>query len=130
MASRRVSVRIVIDTVRCVPERRASRSCGQLQAVVSGDPVRVSICHCLACQRRTGSSYDYQARFPAESVSISGRSEQFIRRSDEEGEIRRFNFCPHCGGTVFYTTGDSEDLIAIPVGALADPAFQPPQVSV
>lgn len=92
--------------------------------------MRVSICHCLACQRRTGSSYGYQARFPAQGVTISGRSKQFVRRSDEDAEIRRFNFCPQCGATVFYTAGDSEDLIAIPVGAFADPAFQPPQVSV
>lgn len=97
--------------------------------MVSGDPVRVSICHCLACQRRTGSSYGYQARFPAHSVTIRGRSEQFIREADEDKEIRRFNFCPQCGATVFYTCGDS-DLIAIPVGAFADPAFPPPQVSV
>ncbi|MGI8505433.1 MAG: GFA family protein [Solirubrobacteraceae bacterium] len=77
---------------RCggVPERRASGSCGQLQAVVTGDPVRDSICHCLACQRRTGSSYGYQARFPAQSVTISGRFKQFIRHSDEDAEIRRF----------------------------------------
>lgn len=98
--------------------------------VVTGDPVRASICHCLACQRRTGSSYGYQARFPAHSVTVRGRSKLFIRHSDEGTETRRFNFCPQCGSTVFYSSGDSEDLIAIPVGAFADPAFPPPQVSV
>lgn len=123
-------VRVATGTVRGVPERRASCSCGQLRAVVTGDPVRVSLCHCLACQRRTGSSYGYQARFPAQSIAISGRSKQFIRHSDEDAEIRRFNFCPECGATVFHTSGDSEDLIAIPVGAFADPAFAHPQVSV
>ena len=75
-------------------------------------------------------SYGYQARFPTQSVTISGLSKQFIRHSDEDAEIRRFNFCPACGATVFYTSGDSEDLIAIPVGAFADPAFPLPQVSV
>jgi hypothetical protein len=70
--------------------------------VLTSDPVRVSICHCLACQRRTGSSYGYQARFPAQSVTISGRSKQFIRHSDEDAEIRRFDFCPQCGATVRY----------------------------
>ncbi len=98
--------------------------------MVSGDPVRVSICHCLACQRRTGSSYGYQARFPAQSVTISGQSKQFIRHADEDAEIRRSNFCPDCGSTVFFTNGASEELIAIPVGAFADPDFPPPQISV
>lgn len=44
--------------------RTASCSCGQLQIEVQGEPVRVSVCHCLACQRRTGSLFGEQARFP------------------------------------------------------------------
>ena len=36
-------------------ERTASCSCGQLSAIVVGEPLRISICHCLACQQRTGS---------------------------------------------------------------------------
>lgn len=51
-------------------ERIASCSCGQLTARVTGEPVRVSICHCLACQRRTGSVFGVQARFPAPSFSV------------------------------------------------------------
>jgi len=70
-------------------------SCGQLRAVVSGDPVRVSICHCLACQRRTGSSYGYQARFPAQSVTISGRSNDNNQRqqhvSHKPGQVHGAN---------------------------------------
>jgi hypothetical protein len=50
--------------------RLASCSCGQLTAEVSGEPVRVSICHCLACQRRTGSVFGEQARFPRVDVTI------------------------------------------------------------
>ena len=46
-------------------KRLASCSCGQLTAEVTGDPVRISICHCLACQRRTGSVFAEQARFLA-----------------------------------------------------------------
>jgi hypothetical protein len=97
--------------------------------VVTADPVRVSICHCFACQRRTGSSYGYQARFPVASITIIGHSKQFIRHSDEEDEIRRSSFCPECGTTVFFTGGESEDLIAIAVGAFAEPGFPPPEVS-
>ncbi|MGH2892702.1 MAG: GFA family protein, partial [Solirubrobacteraceae bacterium] len=48
--------------------REAACSCGQLTVQVSGDPVRVSVCHCLACQRRTGSAFGYQARWPVGSA--------------------------------------------------------------
>ena len=87
------------------------------------------MCHCLACQRRTGSAFGMQARWPTDRVRIDGRHTEYVRVSDA-GEERRFHFCPECGATVFYTTGDRTDLIAVPIGAFADPAFPPPTVSV
>jgi len=32
----------------------AACNCGQLRLTCEGQPVRVSMCHCLECQRRTG----------------------------------------------------------------------------
>ena len=57
-----------------MPTRFASCSCGELSAQVQGDPVRVSICHCLACQRRTGGPFGQQARFLRGQVTVSGPS--------------------------------------------------------
>ena len=65
-----------------MPTRTASCSCGQLTVTVTEDPVRVSVCHCLACQRRTGSAFGVQARFRKESVSINGQSTQYVRVAD------------------------------------------------
>jgi hypothetical protein len=112
-----------------VPTHEAACSCGQLRLTAEGDPVRISMCHCLACQRRTGSAFSVQARFPAERVRVDGRHVEYVRVSDA-GEERIFRFCPDCGGTVFYTIPDAPDLVAVPVGALAEPAFPPPTVSV
>ena len=107
--------------------REASCSCGQLTATTQGEPVRVSACFCLACQRRTGSSFGVQARWSRADVQITGESREFVRISDDDDrEERRFHFCPECGATVFYVIPVEPDLIAIPVGAFADPAFPPP----
>ena len=116
-------------SMRTVETRHASCSCGQLTLEAAGEPVRISICHCLACQRRTGSAFAVQARFPAERVQISGQATKYVRISDA-GEERMFSFCPECGSTVYYTTPDAPHLVAVPVGAFADPSFPPPRVSV
>ena len=55
----------------------ASCRCGQLRATVTGEPVRVSVCHCLNCKKRSGSAFAVQARWPAEQVTIEGRSSSF-----------------------------------------------------
>jgi len=108
--------------------RIASCSCGQLQAHTTGEPVRVSVCHCLACQRRTGSVFGAQARFPREAVKIVGTGTEFVRIGDA-GTKATFRFCPTCGATVYYTL-EGADVIAVPVGAFADPGFPAPNFSV
>ena len=87
------------------------------------------MCHCLACQRRTGSAFGIQARFASSNVRIVGRRTAYVRISDE-GDERTFNFCPACGATVFYTLGTEPDAIAVPIGAIAEPAFPPPWISI
>jgi hypothetical protein len=109
--------------------RLASCSCGQLTAAVTGEPVRISICHCLACQRRTGSAFAQQARFRREHVSILGISSEYVRVGDE-GSRATFHFCATCGSTVYYEPGGLEEYLAIPVGAFADPDFPTPTISV
>lgn len=109
--------------------RLASCSCGELQAEVRGDPIRVSVCHCHACQRRTGSVFGAQASFSRESVAIEGDSTKFVRVGDGGGRFA-FTFCPRCGSTVFYVEEGDEQRIAIPVGAFADSGFPAPKISV
>jgi hypothetical protein len=86
------------------------------------------MCHCLACQRRTGSAFGMQARWAEDRVQTVGRYTEYTRTSDF-GEDRTFRFCPDCGATVFWTT-ENWPGIAVPIGAFADPSFPQPTVSV
>ena len=110
-------------------DRTASCSCGQLQVRVTSDPLRVSVCHCLACQRRTGSVFGAQARFASSAVTVTGAAKEYVRVGDEGSRIT-FRFCPTCGSTVFYTVDRLHDAVAIPVGAFADPTFPGPTFSI
>jgi len=109
--------------------RTASCSCGQLSVTVDAEPVRVSVCHCLACQKRTGSAFAAQARFAASSVQVRGESTQYVRVADSGNRVT-FRFCPQCGATVHYTIEGFPNLIAVPLGAFADPSFPTPRFSV
>ena len=91
--------------------------------------MRISICHCLACQRRTGSPFGQQARWPEGKVRISGQATTYLRIGDEGSRIT-FHFCPTCGATVHYELDTMPGLIGVPVGAFADPTFPPPTFSV
>src|SRR6185436_2041064 len=109
--------------------REAACSCGRLRLTAEGEPVRISVCHCLACQRRTGSAFGVQARFERAPARIEGRSTTYTRTGDSGGRAT-FHFCPECGATVYYDIEAIPDVIAVPVGAFADPTFPAPRVSV
>jgi hypothetical protein len=112
-----------------IKTRHAGCSCGKLSLSTQGEPFRISICHCLACQRRTGSVFGAQARFNSDRVEIEGPSREYLRTADSGNRIS-FHFCPDCGSTVYYRIESDPGVIAVPVGNFADPEFPQPFVSV
>jgi hypothetical protein len=111
-------------------ERVASCSCGPLHVTCIGEPVRISICHCIACQRRTGSVFGAQARFHRDQLTnFQGRASHYTRSADS-GNSLTFSFCPNCGATVYWQLSGFPDLYAVAIGAFADPAFPEPRHSV
>ncbi len=109
--------------------RVAACCCGQLSIEVRGEPLGTGVCHCLACQRRTGSVFAALAAF-APPYRITGTATEYVRTGDAGGRAR-FRFCPVCGSTVFHTDeGSPRGSVAVAVGAFADPTFPPPQDSV
>jgi hypothetical protein len=87
------------------------------------------MCHCLECQKRTGSIFGTQARFPRERVTIEGGAAQWTRLGDS-GQSATFNFCPVCASTVYWELTGAPGFVSVAVGAFADPNFPPPYVSV
>ena len=109
--------------------RAASCSCGQLRLTCEGEPVRISMCHCLEGQKRTGSVFATQARFPREVVTIEGRATPWTRAGDS-GQSATFKFCPVCASTVYWEAAVTPGFVTVAVGGFADPNFPPPHVSV
>lgn len=109
--------------------REAACCCGALRLSVDAEPMRISICHCEACQRRTGSIFGVQAWFLKDHVVIEGESRQYRRVADSGNGIV-FHFCPACGSTVFYEPESRPQMVGVPVGAFADGSFPQPSVSI
>lgn len=108
--------------------RIASCSCGQLSIEVSGEPIGVGVCHCLACQRRTGSVFAALASF-ATPYSVNGNAIEYARTGDQGAQFI-FRFCPICGTNLFHTEVGEEGSVSVAVGGFAEPGFPPPVVSV
>ena len=55
---------------------RASCQCGNLTATIDpGAEPTVSMCHCIDCQRRSGSQFGSIAYYPADQITVSGEAQ-------------------------------------------------------
>ncbi|MEJ1177425.1 GFA family protein [Agrobacterium sp. CMT1] len=109
--------------------RLAYCSCRQLTLTAKGEPVKVSICHCRECQRRTGSAFGVAVFYGAGQVTAAGNHKAFLRRG-ESGKELEFRFCPCCGSTVYWLPEFRPNLVAIALGCFEDPSGIEPTQSV
>lgn len=89
----------------------------------------VVACHCLACQKRSGSPFGEAAYYPHGHVKVEGQSRQFSRATEAGGKFDQF-FCPECGSTVFMRGTKNPDVTGIPIGLFDDPHVMQPVRSV
>ncbi|MDK1491906.1 GFA family protein [Sinorhizobium sp. 7-81] len=92
--------------------------CGAVRYQVSGEPLRVGLCHCADCRKESGSSFVTFAVWSTRAFSSSGKVKVFAGRG----------FCPVCGSRLF---NPGEEEIEIRVGSLDDaPAALRPQYEI
>lgn len=106
----------------------ASCQCGQLSIAFEGEPRGVGLCHCYACQRRTGSVFAAIAGFRG-AYTVTGEATEYVRAGDQ-GAAFRFRFCPVCGTSLFHTEEGVDGGVSVALGCFRNSVFGPPQVSV
>jgi hypothetical protein len=109
--------------------RTATCSCGALSITTTGEPRRISACHCLACQKRTGSAFGVAVFFTEDQASPKGPSQTYARLGDS-GSSLEFHFCPSCGSTVFWRPAFRPGLIAVAYGCFGEDAPAGPSQAV
>jgi len=110
--------------------RTATCHCGRLQLVCSGEPRKVSMCHCLECQRRTGSAFSIAVFYARDMVRVERGEAASFERPSASGKSVKFHFCPRCGSNMFWEPERMPALVGVAAGAFADPDFPAPEQSV
>lgn len=65
--------------------------CGTVRYEVSGEPLRVGLCHCTDCRKESGSAFVAFGVWPREAFRSTGETTCYEGRS----------FCPTCGARLF-----------------------------
>ena len=104
-------------------------SCGALRYRLTAEPLFVHCCHCLNCQRQTGSAFAINLLIEADRVELlAGEPEPVPVPRGGSGKQRIFR-CPTCQIAVF-STYTRATVRFVRAGTLDDPASVEPDVHI
>ena len=84
--------------------RTATCNCGAVRITVTGEPLRVGLCHCTECRKETGSPFLYFGDWDASQVVITGATSAWHQPNYSR------HFCPSCGSRMFATARGVEEI--------------------
>jgi hypothetical protein len=103
--------------------------CGACGYEIDGDPIVVAHCHCVDCQRLTGTGHSTGAMFAEGGVSLSGPSASYSISSESGNTVTRI-FCSKCGSPLFGKNTGMTGFMTVSLGTLDSPDDLVPQVVV
>ena len=109
--------------------REGGCSCGAVRYRLASDPMFVHCCHCLNCQRQTGSAFVINLLMEADRVELLAGEPQPVEVPRDDGTAQRIFRCPECQVAVYSEYGRPE-VRFVRAGTLDDPAAIQPDVHI
>ena len=82
-------------------KREGGCACGSVRYRLASDPLFVHCCHCLNCQRQTGSAFVINLLIEADRVEMLAGTPQAVDVPREGGKKQKIWRCPTCQIAVF-----------------------------
>jgi hypothetical protein len=105
-------------------------ACGAVRYTIKAAPLFVHCCHCLGCQRQTGSAFVINALIETEHVDVRGAVPVRSEMPTDSGRPHGVYRCPACGTAVWSEYGGLETLRFVRVGTLDEPRALAPSVHI
>ena len=71
-------------------------SCGAVRYTLASEPLFVHCCHCLNCQRQTGSAFVINLLIERDRVEVLGDEPEIVEVPRDDGSVQRIYRCPGC----------------------------------
>lgn len=92
--------------------------CGAIAYEAQVDPARVTICHCLDCQKLTGTAYRVSVGTDRERFTLLRGSPSTYVKTADSGARRAQVFCGRCGSPLFTYDVDHPGRLGLRVGCI------------
>ncbi len=110
-------------------KREGGCACGAVRYRLSSDPLLVHCCHCLNCQRQTGSAFVVNLLIETDRVEPLSGDPQPVDAPRDDGSVQRVFRCPTCQVAV-YSQYTRPEVRFVRGGTLDDPSSVEPDVHI
>lgn len=76
-------------------------ACGSVRYRLRDEPLFVHCCHCLNCQRQTGSAFVINVLIETDNVDLVAGEPQAVDVPRDDGSVQRIYRCPDCRVAVY-----------------------------
>ena len=104
-------------------------SCGAVRYRLLSEPLFTHCCHCLNCQRQTGSAFVINLLIETDRVELVAGVPQPVDAPRDDGSTQRIFRCPTCQVAVYSQYGRPE-VRFVRAGTLDDPSHVAPDVHI
>jgi hypothetical protein len=104
-------------------------ACGEVRYRLTSDPLFTHCCHCLSCQRQTGSAFVINLLIEADRVKLLAGDLQPVDVPRDDGSTQRIFRCPICQVAVFSEYGRPQ-VRFVRGGTLDQPSAVAPDVHI
>jgi hypothetical protein len=104
-------------------------ACGTVRYRLTSEPLFIHCCHCLNCQRQTGSAFVINLLLETDRIDVLTSEPQPVDAPRDDGGAQRIFRCPSCQVAVFSEYGWPE-LRFVRGGTLDNPAAATPDVHI
>jgi hypothetical protein len=105
-------------------------ACGAVRYTLQAAPMFVHCCHCLDCQRQTGSAFVLNALIEADHVANEKGAPIAFPQPTDSGLPHTIWRCAACGVAVWSNYGGLETIRFVRVGTLDEPSALKPDVHI
>lgn len=99
--------------------------CGKVSYTITGQPIRMAQCHCIDCQKVSGTGHISQVFIWNDQIDITGEVKSYACTADSGNTVTRL-FCPSCGSRMFATNSSREHMIGVSAGTMDNHAWFKP----
>jgi hypothetical protein len=110
-------------------ERQGGCACGEVRYRLTSEPMIVHCCHCLNCQRQTGSAFVVNLLIEADRVEVLSGAPEPVDAPRDDGTVQRIFRCPRCQVALFSEYGMPE-VRFVRGGTLDEPGAVTPDVHI